>query len=410
MGPVILARAGPALRAQGPRLGPLLHGHPGARALPALRARRRSTAANGILVGSGHIAARLRQAVDDPELNAKVRLGPPGVDTDLFAPLARRRARRAALGELAARAARAARGGARRQPGTATPAAAADAVEWFAEARGPRVIFVGKLIVSKGVDLLLAAWPLVHAAQPGRAPADRRLRRVPRRRCERSGDGLGARRPRRRCASSPRAGAALEGGEDGPLRDARAPSSTDPPAGYAERRPRRRPGSVRFAGRLEHDEVAVPVAASDALVFPSTFPEAFGMVAAEAAAAGRAAGLGRATRAPPRSAARSRPACPSDAREPGLVRARRRRGRRRSPSGSTPGSRSTDAEREAAARGAARDRRAALELGGRRPRRCSRPRRASSTSCRARRRLVTLDTSSRRPLDAVAAINRIAAR
>ena len=45
-------------------------------------------------------------------------------------------------------------------------------------------------------------------------------------------------------------------------------------------------GSVRFAGRLEHDEVAVPVSASTALVFPSTFPEAFGMVAAEAASAG----------------------------------------------------------------------------------------------------------------------------
>ena len=45
-------------------------------------------------------------------------------------------------------------------------------------------------------------------------------------------------------------------------------------------------GSVRFAGRLEHDEVAVPVACADALVFPSTFPEAFGMVAAEAAATG----------------------------------------------------------------------------------------------------------------------------
>ena len=45
-------------------------------------------------------------------------------------------------------------------------------------------------------------------------------------------------------------------------------------------------GSVRFAGRLEHGEVASVVPAADALVFPSTFPEAFGMVAAEAAAAG----------------------------------------------------------------------------------------------------------------------------
>ena len=45
-------------------------------------------------------------------------------------------------------------------------------------------------------------------------------------------------------------------------------------------------GSVGFAGRLEHDEVGELVPAADALVFPSTFPEAFGMVAAEAAAAG----------------------------------------------------------------------------------------------------------------------------
>ena len=43
--------------------------------------------AAGILVGSGHIAARLRQAVDDPGTNAKVRLGPPGVDTTLFSPI-----------------------------------------------------------------------------------------------------------------------------------------------------------------------------------------------------------------------------------------------------------------------------------------------------------------------------------
>jgi glycosyltransferase involved in cell wall biosynthesis len=44
--------------------------------------------------------------------------------------------------------------------------------------------------------------------------------------------------------------------------------------------------TVAFAGRLEHEEVARVVPATDALVFPSTFPEAFGMVAAEAAAAG----------------------------------------------------------------------------------------------------------------------------
>jgi len=59
----------------------------------------------------------------------------------------------------------------------------------------------------------------------------------------------------------------------------------EPPVGY-EHGAREAAGSVAFAGRLEHDEVASLVPATDALVFPSTFPESFGMVAAEAAAAG----------------------------------------------------------------------------------------------------------------------------
>jgi glycosyltransferase involved in cell wall biosynthesis len=58
-----------------------------------------------------------------------------------------------------------------------------------------------------------------------------------------------------------------------------------PPADYA-RAAAAAAGSVGFAGRLEHGEVAQLIPACDALVFPSTFPEAFGMVAAEAASAG----------------------------------------------------------------------------------------------------------------------------
>ena len=50
-------------------------------------AREAAEGAAGILVGSGHIAERLRRAVDEPEINAKVRLGPPGVDTELFSPI-----------------------------------------------------------------------------------------------------------------------------------------------------------------------------------------------------------------------------------------------------------------------------------------------------------------------------------
>jgi glycosyltransferase involved in cell wall biosynthesis len=44
--------------------------------------------------------------------------------------------------------------------------------------------------------------------------------------------------------------------------------------------------TVMFTGRLEHDELADLLPACEALVVPSTFPEAYGMVAAEAAACG----------------------------------------------------------------------------------------------------------------------------
>jgi glycosyltransferase involved in cell wall biosynthesis len=43
---------------------------------------------------------------------------------------------------------------------------------------------------------------------------------------------------------------------------------------------------VHFTGRLEHDDLPALLAACEAQVMPSTFPEAFGMVAAEAAACG----------------------------------------------------------------------------------------------------------------------------
>ncbi|MCW2991581.1 MAG: glycosyl transferase group 1, partial [Solirubrobacterales bacterium] len=45
-------------------------------------------------------------------------------------------------------------------------------------------------------------------------------------------------------------------------------------AGLAER--------IVLTGRLEHDELVDLLPACDAMVVPSTFPEAFGMVAAEA--------------------------------------------------------------------------------------------------------------------------------
>ena len=56
----------------------------------------------------------------------------------------------------------------RRRAGTATRSRPPTRSTGSPRASGPRVIFVGKLIVSKGVDLLLAAWPLVHRATPAR--------------------------------------------------------------------------------------------------------------------------------------------------------------------------------------------------------------------------------------------------
>ena len=48
----------------------------------------------------------------------------------------------------------------------------------------------------------------------------------------------------------------------------------------------RLPERARFAGRFEHDALAELLPTCEALVVPSTFPEAFGMVAAEGAACG----------------------------------------------------------------------------------------------------------------------------
>lgn len=277
MGPVILARAGLryALAVHGSDLSYTI--------LPDLErfgpyAREAVESATGILVGSGHIAARLRQAVDAPEANAKVRLGPPGVDTELFAPV-EDDAAAAGLRELA-RELRSLPAGSGDSSWARDPAAAADAVEWFAAGAGPRAIFVGKLIVAKGVDLLLAAWPLVCERHP-----EARLLLVG------FGAGEGAFRdlvagfargdlgPLRELA----AGGGFEGGEE---RLAMLSGFCDHlPEGYAELAAAAA-RNIAFAGRLEHGEVAAPVAASEALIFPSTFPEAFGMVAAEAAAAG----------------------------------------------------------------------------------------------------------------------------
>ncbi|MGH2964130.1 MAG: glycosyltransferase [Solirubrobacterales bacterium] len=278
MGPAILARADLAFAAK-------IHGSaleytvkPDLdRFLPY--AREGVEAARGVLVGSRHTAESLWEAIGDPTVDRKTRLGPPGVDTHLFAPIPRDAAADR-LRELAA----ALRAGA---PGADTqwdrdPQQAAAAIERFAAAAGPRVVLVGKMIVSKGVDLLLAAWPLVRAANPGArllivgfGEYEAALRRLwaSLARCDLA--------DAREIASR---GRGLEGGEERPLRILGGFLSAPPPE--YETAGAEAVDTVDFAGRLEHEEVARLVSATDALVFPSTFPEAFGMVAAEAAAAG----------------------------------------------------------------------------------------------------------------------------
>ena len=297
MGPAILARAGLrfAAKIHGSALEYTVKPDP-ERFMPY--AREGTATAAGVLVGSGHTAASLWEAIDDPGLPAKTRLGPPGVDTELFAPIPRSEAA-PRLGEVAEMLRAGGReeshsetrttggssdGDPLRRPNTwgRDPEMAAVAIDHLAAATGPRVVFVGKLIVSKGIDLLLAAWPMVHAANPGASllvvgfgeyeDATRRLWTA-----LETGDLTTVREIAAR-------GWALEGGEEAPLSMLTA-FLADLPDSYADDAVAAA-GSVAFAGRLEHDEVGRLVPAADAVVMPSTFPESFGMVAAEAAAAG----------------------------------------------------------------------------------------------------------------------------
>jgi glycosyltransferase involved in cell wall biosynthesis len=256
MGPAILARAGVApfaAKIHGSALEYTVKPHP--RFL--LYAREGMEAAEGVLVGSRHTAESLWAALPEVAgLKGKTRLGPPGVDTEAFRP------REAGSGPPGTPR--------EREPGGPDPASRR------------RIVFVGKLIVSKGVDLLLAAWPLVKSEHP-----DAKL--------EVAGFGEYEAGLRRLLAALERgdindarevalAGWGIEGGEEKPLPILSA-FLAGPPAGYVEAA-EDAAGSVEFIGRLEHDEVAELLPEAEALVMPSTFPEAFGMVAAEAAACG----------------------------------------------------------------------------------------------------------------------------
>jgi glycosyltransferase involved in cell wall biosynthesis len=273
MGPAILARADVApfaAKIHGSALEYTVKPHP--RFL--LFAREGMEAARGVLVGSRHTAESLWDALSDVSgLREKTKLGPPGVDTDRFTP---RFPGAAPAGGAVAGVPHS--GGRLRRPSTWGRAAATGP----AGRNAPRIVYVGKLIVSKGVDLLLTAWPLVVAQHPeamlevaGFGEYEAALRELA------GALDVGDLERAREIAA---AGWALEGGEEEPLPILSA-FLADPPEGYVEAA-RASVGSVSFIGRLEHDEVAELLPGAEALVMPSTFPEAFGMVAAEAAACG----------------------------------------------------------------------------------------------------------------------------
>jgi glycosyltransferase involved in cell wall biosynthesis len=237
MGPAILARALEervpyAVKVHGSALEYTVKPEP-ERFLPY--AREGLAQAKTVLVGSKHTAQSLWRALGDPALPGRTRLGPPGVDVERFAPREPEQAARV----LAHLVERLRSGGV---PGAETEGAfarderaVADALEHVLGGEGELVAFVGKLIAAKGLDLLLGAWPLVVERHP-RA----RLLVI----------GFGSERERLEAV-------AAELGE-----------------------------SAIFTGRLDHDELPEVLPLCEALVVPSTFPEAFGMVAVEAAACG----------------------------------------------------------------------------------------------------------------------------
>lgn len=290
MGPLVCARAlGPlevpyAVKIHGSALEYTVKPYP--RFLP--HAREGLASARGVLVGSRHTAESLWAAIADEKLPSRTRLGPPGVDIAGFAPrspaaaedgLERLRDRLTAV------------------PATAVPepsdGAAAVTPSSFARdtdsasvalasldpGRDRLVVFVGKLIASKGVELLLAAWPLV-------------LQRVPAARLVIVGFG-GFR------AGLEQLARLLAAGDLEQARELRAETGAAMPwlqaflgtleGAEAEAYVRAAvalPEAIVWTGRLEHGELHDLLPAMEAMVVPSTFPEAFGMVAAEAAACG----------------------------------------------------------------------------------------------------------------------------
>jgi glycosyltransferase involved in cell wall biosynthesis len=172
--------------------------------------------ADAVFVGSDHIRGVLEDVVGHVE---RVHEVPPGVDVDEFVPVARD----AALAALVDESRRDPKDAGERHP----DAGNAERFALFFAEQQPTIVYFGKLIENKGVQVLLEA-----------------------------------------------------------LRDTGARAVIVGFGDYRDALEGQAPDGTLFTGALEHRHLVHLLPLCDVAVVPSVFPEAFGMVAAEAAAAG----------------------------------------------------------------------------------------------------------------------------
>ena len=178
--------------------------------------------ARAVLAGSEHIVEVLRDVVGTGPHTERTHVVPPGVDVEQLRPQPRAEAFERLLAECGRDAPNPGNAN-ERQPDEGN----AERLAALFETDAPTVLYVGKLSTEKGVSLLLEAL----------APLDVQAVIV----------GFGPERARLQAMAGPR---------------------------------------TVFTGALEHRHLAHLWALADVAVTPSVFPEAFGMVAAEAAACG----------------------------------------------------------------------------------------------------------------------------
>ena len=250
--------------------------------------------AERIVALSSHSAGTI--AKDFPDLAGKTLALPGGVDTELFRPAAldlgvttylnggpgRGSRQHAAVQEALDRGSDAGDlAGSLREIAASYDARshdtdAGDRLETFLDREGPLVVYVGKLIHSKGVHSLLSAFVRV------RGETGARLLVIGFGTFREGLEALtlslsaGEETTVERLAEL---GKILEGGPAGPLEHFELSEELLRDAVGVE-------DDVLFTGPVYHEELAKILPAADAAVVPSIFPETFGLVAAEFAAAG----------------------------------------------------------------------------------------------------------------------------